>query len=139
MIGRWLKRMVWPAAGIICLMVFSCSQEDNPPRDEIPLIKDALGAFEKAVRARDRVAIDSLLSDEAVSEGESAGAILDKVYPGGDTAAFETFGRRSFFYTKGRANVDCFIMADSIDPGRPIEIILEKKDDRWLIRSFDRP
>jgi hypothetical protein len=119
------------------LLVFSCSREKNPPRDEIPLIKDTMGYFELAVKDKNVAAMDSLMSNDAAKLGYSARSILSEVYPDSAESTFFSFGKRSFAYTKDKAAVNCFIMADSTDSGRPVEITLVKSHDRWLVKRFD--
>ncbi len=126
---------------IICLfplmlLLFSCSRK-NPPRDEIPVIKDLLGRFERAVKEKNAAGIDSLMSAGSLELGYSSRRILSEIYPDSVKSTFYTFGKRSFAYTKDIASVDCFIMADSTDSGRPVEITLVKSHDMWLIKRFD--
>jgi hypothetical protein len=116
------------------LLTLACTRK-NPPRDEIPVIKNVLAKLDRAVKDQNAAAIDSLIIAEAFDKGYSSTKILDDVYDGG--RSFYTFGRREFFYTKDRAVVNCFIMADSVDAGRPTEITLVKAGDRWLIKRFD--
>jgi len=125
--------------GLVFLMslVLSCGREKNPPRDEIPVIKDALGHFEIAVRAKNMAAMDSLMSPEAKKLGYSPQSILLMVYPDSTESTFYSFGSRSFAYVKDKAAVDCFILTDSTDNGRPIAITLVKSQNKWLIKRFD--
>lgn len=127
---------------VICLISFllllvSCSRKKNPPRDEIPVIKNQLGQLERAVKDKNAAAIDSLMIAEALELGYNSQSILAIVYPDSINSTFYSFGKRSFAYTKQTASVDCFIMADSTDPGRPVEITLVKRSDLWLIKRFD--
>ncbi len=126
---------VWSIMTI--LLALSCSREKNPPRDEISLIKDTMGYFELAVKDKNVGAMDSLLSNDAAGLGYSAQKILSEVYPDSATSTFYSFGKRSFAYTKDKAAVDCFIMADSTDIGRPVSVTLVKSHDKWLIKRFD--
>jgi hypothetical protein len=122
---------------ILCVFASSCSKEKNPPRDEIPAIKIFLGELHRAIKDRDSVAIDSLMTPEASELGYSPSGILSDIYGESSGGTFYTFGQRHFLYTKNRAQVKCLILADSTDPGRPLEITLVKKADRWLLKRFD--
>jgi hypothetical protein len=122
---------------LLILLGLSCSREKNPPRDEIPLIKDTMGYFELAVKDKNVAAMDSLMSDDAAGLGYSAQKILSEIYPDSAASTFYSFGKRSFAYTKDKAAVDCFIMADSTDVGRPVSITLVKSQNKWLIKRFD--
>lgn len=118
------------------LITLSCA-EKNPPREEIPAIKDFLGKFQQAVKEQNPAVMDSLIAFEALDLGYSSGSILSNVYGWPDEGSFYAFGRRSFFYTKDRAVVNCFIMADSADTGRPVKMTLVKKGDQWLLKRFE--
>ena len=127
-------------AGI--LIIISCA-EKNPPRDEIPLIKNLLGQFEQAVKEKNSAGIDSLIIAEAYEEGYHSTKILSDIYGTGDTGpdidtgSFLKFGGREFFYTKDIGVVNCFIVSDTADTGRPVEITLVKKYDQWYLKRFD--
>ena len=118
-------------------MILSCERKKNPPRDEIPIIKNLLGQFERAVKDKNAARIDSIMIAESLELGYSSRSILAAVYTDPINSTFHTFGNRSFAYTKDKASVTCFIMADSADPGRPVEITLVKTGHLWLIKRFD--
>lgn len=122
---------------LLAQVLVSCERKKNPPRDEIPVIKDLLGHFEQAVKERNAAAIDSLMIAEALELGYSSQTILSTVYPDYENDTFLGFGNRSFFYTKDKASVTCDIMSDTTDTGRPVEITLVKVDETWLIKRFD--
>lgn len=125
-------------SGLLLAVIFallSCA-EKNPPRDEIPLIKDLLGKIDRAVRDRNAAQIDSLMIADALKLGYNSETVLKDVYPE-DTSTFYTFGRREFFYTEDKGVVNCFIMADSADSGRPVEMTLVKANDHWYLKRFD--
>ena len=124
---------------IIFLLVgsfVSCSRKKNPPRDEISVIKDVLAKLEKAIENRNSIMIDSLLAPDAVRLGYSSQQILSSVYPDSSDGP-SSFGKRSFMYIKDKARIDCSLLQNGIDPGRPIEITLIKKRDRWWVERFD--
>jgi hypothetical protein len=138
----WTTDMVYTRLVVISLCVFSvllvvsCSEE-NPPREEIPLVKDALARLELAVKSKNLAGIDSLLVPETRRLGYSAGQIAVDVYLDTVDGSFYTFGKREFFYTKDKATVSCRVMADSGDTGRAAEITLVNKRDQWLVKRFD--
>ena len=110
-------------------------EEDAPPRNEIPVIKAFLGEFTQAVNDKNAARIDSMIIADAYEMGYHSTRILNDVYQ--DDTAFFAFGKKEFFYTKNKASVQCQIMADSTDPGRPAEITLIKKHKKWYIKRFD--
>lgn len=128
--------MVLTAGLTLALLASSGCVKKNPPRDEIPIIKDFLARLEISVKAKNAAAIDSLIIADALEQGYSSTRILDEVYREPDTS-FYTFGQREFFYTKDRAVVTCKIMAVENCIGRPLEMTLIKVGDRWLLKKFD--
>ncbi|MCP4706216.1 MAG: hypothetical protein GY865_16595 [candidate division Zixibacteria bacterium] len=130
----------------ICLLVLISCAEKNPPRDEIPLIKNLLGQFEKAVREHNPAGIDSLIIAEAYEQGYHSTKILGDIYGSnntdgtGDAGDFIKFGGREFSYTKDIGFVKCYIVSDTVDAdiqGRPVEIVVIKKYDQWFLKQFD--
>ena len=126
-----------------CLLAIISCAEKNPPRDEIPLIKNLLGQFEKAVREKNPAGIDSLIIAEAYEQGYHSTKILSDIYQSGDadtdivTGEFIKFGAREFSYTKDIGFVKCLIVSDTLDIGRPVEILVVKKYDQWFLKQFD--
>lgn len=123
-------------------LLISCA-EKNPPRDEIPLIKNLLAKFEQAVREKNAAGIDSLIIAEAYEQGYHSTKILADIYGTGDTGpdidtgSFLKFGGREFSYTKEISFVKCLIVSDTLGEGRPVEITLVKKYDQWYLKQFD--
>ncbi|HHI02495.1 MAG: hypothetical protein DRP51_03015 [Candidatus Zixiibacteriota bacterium] len=117
-------------------LIISCA-EKNPPRDEIPLIKNLLGRFEQAVRDKNRAGIDSLIVAEAYDLGYHSTKILSDIYRDLDTGSFLKFGGREFSYTRDKGVVSCFIVSDTADTGCPVEITVVKKYDKWYLKRFD--
>ncbi len=123
--------------GVILLILSISCAEKNPPRDEIPRIKDVMAKLELAIKAENAAAIDSLIIADSYAKGYSSSSILSIVYSSPGETKFYSFGKREFFYTKDKAIVDCSILADSTSQGRPLEITLTKAGDGWLIERFD--
>lgn len=123
-------------SAIFVVLAVSCSQK-NPPRDEIPRIKDILAKLEQATKEKNAAAIDSLIMADSYVKGYSSQTVLSKVYPSPKDTGFYSFGKREFFYTENKAVVNCSILRNSADSGRPAEITLNKISDRWLIEKFD--
>jgi len=117
-------------------LIISCAQK-NPPRDEIPKIKDLLAKLEQGIEGKNAAVIDSLIIADSYSKGYSAQTILAKVYPSAGDTLPVSFGKRDFLYTENKAIVNCSLIADSAGPGRPAEITLTRVGDRWLVEKFD--
>ncbi|MCP4703158.1 MAG: hypothetical protein GY865_00990 [candidate division Zixibacteria bacterium] len=123
-----------------CLLVLISCAEKNPPRDEIPLIKNLLGQFEKAVREHNPAGIDSLIIAEAYEQGYHSTKILGDIFGLNNAGDFIKFGSREFSYTKDIGFVKCLIVSDTTDAGfqdRPVEIVVIKKYDQWFLKQFD--
>jgi len=118
----------------VLILMLGCAEEE-PPRDEIAVIKDFLGKFENAVKSKTPARIDSLIIADAFDLGYHSTRIMEDVFQ--DDTAFFAFGRKSFTYTNDKASVECMIMADSTDSGRPVEITLVKKSKKWYLKRFD--
>ncbi len=130
-----MKKYAYSMVGLTLTVMFIACSGKNPPRDEIPVIKDTLAEFQEALYDKNPVKIDSLLSSDAAQNNLDANGIISAIYGGGDS--FYSFGQREFFYTRDRAVVKCTVMATQDDKGRPLEITLGKEKDRWLIRSLE--
>ena len=132
-----MKKLQYSILAIILLafVLYSGCGEEAPSRDEIPVIKAFLSDFTRAVSDRNAALIDSMIIADAYKMGYHSTRILADVYKN-DTAFF-AFGRKEFFYTKDKASIHCSIMADSSDPGRPVEITLVKKHKKWYLKRFD--
>ncbi|MFH2035695.1 MAG: hypothetical protein ABIJ45_04775 [Candidatus Zixiibacteriota bacterium] len=120
---------------LVVLLTGACV-EKAPSRDEIPLIKSLLKDFETAVVEKNSARMDSLMTAEAVELGYSSDKILKGVYDT-ESESFYKFGGLDITYLPKKGLVKFQIMADSADTGRPAEITLIKKGDRWLVKKFD--
>jgi len=119
------------------IIILTCGKDEGPSRDEIPLIKNTLAQLEDAVKNHNALKIDSLISPEALGLGYSPEQILADIYPDSSKASFLSFGDRNFLYVEDKALVNCLIISDTTDPGRPVEITLAKNEGVWLIKKFD--
>ncbi len=126
-------RMIIVTAMMITLLL-GCA-EKNPPRDEIPAIKDCLVLFQAALESKDTAGIDSLLAPEAARNGLNSQTALAVVYRS-ESNGFHSFGGREFKYADNKAIVTCGIRTGPSDPGHPAEILLVRKKGRWLVSQF---
>ncbi|UCD95418.1 MAG: hypothetical protein JSU69_05045 [Candidatus Zixiibacteriota bacterium] len=124
------------SAVVLAVLAVTCS-EKNPPRDEIPRVKDTMARLEEAIKSKNPNGIDSLMSSGARRLGYSPEQIMTDVCADTVSGSFYTFGKREFFYTKDKAMVRFRIMIDSSDTGRPAEITLVKDRNQWLVKRFD--
>lgn len=113
-----------------------CGEEMTPPRNQIPAIKKVVYALQERVKARDRAAIDSLLSAKILDNKQSGDSLLSFVYgPTGDFA-FEQFGSCDIAYTREIAEASCFVMDSTHAKDRPIRLSFIKDDTLWLLTAF---
>lgn len=133
---RYLRVLIFGIFAVILMPLFYCGEE-NPSRDEIPVIRELLGKFEAGVRDRNVAVLDSLIAVEALELGYTSEKILSDIYSVSDSNTFYKFGSREFFYTKNKGAVHCTVLPDSTDPGEPAEITVVKKGEDWLIKRFD--
>lgn len=135
--------MIRMSIGIVLLLtavlfiVVGCDEEPStPPRDQIPVLKEAVYNLQERVKERNRAAIDSLLSAKILDNKQSTDSLLSYVYgPHGDYA-FTQFGRCEIFYTKDNAEARCYIMDTSRTSNRPIRFSFILQDSTWLLESF---
>lgn len=121
---------------LLALLVGACAKK-NPPRDEIPVIKNLLARLETAIKEENAAAVDSLIMAQSYELGYNSTSILEKIDSSLNGRVFFGFGHREFFYTKSEGVVKCSIKADSADTGQPVEILLEKVGETWLIKKID--
>ena len=120
---------------LIVAVIFGCEFKKNTSREEIPIIKQSLGAFEAAIKARDAVYIDSLLSSEAAEAGTTSASILAFVYADSLTA-FAGFTEKQIFFRGEAARVDCAITGPE-GSVREVTITLRKESKIWRIKKIE--
>jgi hypothetical protein len=119
----------------IALMLFGCEFKKNISREEIPLIKKSLGAFEVVLKLRSTVYVDSLLSSDAAEAGTSSKYILDFVYSDG-MEEFAGFTKKQIFFRGDAARVDCTISGPD-GPVKDVTITMRKEDETWLVKKIE--
>ena len=118
------------------LALFGCEFKKNISREEIPIIKQSIGAVETAVKARDAAALDSLLADESE---ETVYSILGFVYAdsaGNVIDSFVGFVDRQIFFRGDAARVDCSV-AGPDGPAKDITMTFKKENDVWRIKRME--
>ena len=120
----------------LALFLTGCGKK-NPSRDEIPVIKTQLAKLEQALKEGNAAAVDSLIMAQSYDLGYSSTSIFDSINTYLKGRSLYGFSKREFFYTKSDGVVKCALKADSADAGRPVEIIMEKVGETWLIKRFD--
>ncbi|MDH4158554.1 MAG: hypothetical protein OEW00_14900 [candidate division Zixibacteria bacterium] len=122
---------------VLLAIVGGCS-EKPPSRDHIPALRNVLYRLQVAVREQNRAAIDSLLSNQAVSTRQSSDSLLTFIYFFGDKYfPFERFGDYDIAYTEDRARIDCYIMDSTGRADRPVTFTFALEHDLWLLKQFE--
>lgn len=125
------------AAAIGIVLLNSCTSQETPSRDHLPILKERVYALQEAVKARDRTAIDSLLSTKIQSNQQSSDSLLSLVYGPDGAFPFERFGNCEIAYTNTKALAECYIMDSTPRQGRPIALLWVHEHDRWLLKRFE--
>lgn len=122
--------------GCMLLLVPAC--DDEPPkRKHIDVLRNKLRRLEKAVVARDRAAIDSLLSVQILDEGQSSDSLLNFIY--GPERGFPLAGLSliEMLYTGDKARIDVEIVDTTGRHRRPATFTLVYEHDQWLFKKFE--
>lgn len=122
--------------GIGLFALVGCGTE-TPSRDHMPALQKILFQLQEAVVGQNRAAIDSLLSIDILSAGESSDSLLSFVYGANGDFSFERFGNYQIYYTDELARIDCFVMDSLGDTARPIILTLVNQHNLWLLKRFD--
>ena len=127
----------------VCFILLStlgggCSEE-TPSRDHIPVLRQQLYKLQEAVRTKDRVLLDSLLSVQILSNKQNSDSLLSFVFNYNDGYfPFERFGDYVISYTEDKARIDCYVMDSTNTLERPIVLTLVYEHDMWLLKRFER-
>jgi len=119
----------------IALVLLGCEFRKNISREEIPLIKQSLSAFEVVLKLRSTVYVDSLLSGEAAKAGTTSKQILDFVYSDG-LEEFVGFTQKQIFFRGDAARIDCSITGPD-GPVKDVTITMRKENETWLIKKIE--
>jgi hypothetical protein len=119
----------------VAVFAAGCESKKDISREEIPIIKESIVAFEKALKLRDPILLDSLLSSEARQVGTAATTVLDFVYGDGRTE-FTGFTNKQIFFRGDAARCDCTINGGGI-PAKDVTITLKKENNVWLIKRIE--
>ncbi len=123
------------ACFLCAVMCCSCSNSE-PPRDEIPHIKDQLAKLESLYGGAYHGSLDSLLTTEFAATGGDQGVWQAKTI---ENSAWTFSGSkgRSFFYNKESGEADLQFVYHSPDQLRDtafaVKITFKKNKDRWLV------
>jgi hypothetical protein len=133
-----MKTLILVLSAVIVLVCLSIGcTEKTPSRDHIPVLKERIYLLQEAVKAKNRAAIDSLMTPEILSIGQSSDSLIRFVYGLNDRFAFERFGNCEIVYTADKARIDCFIMDSTSQNNRPIVFTFVYKHDLWLLKRFE--
>ncbi|HWR84301.1 MAG TPA: hypothetical protein VN285_13465 [Candidatus Deferrimicrobium sp.] len=121
---------------LLAWLVGACT-EKSPPRELIPVLKQAVYQLQEAVKTRDRTAIESLLSSDLVSNGQDADSLLRFAFGQSGGFQFERFGNCEYVFTRDKARIDCYVMDSTARKDRPAVLTFVHQRDRWLLKRFE--
>ncbi len=133
-----MKKLILVLRAVMAFVFLSLGcTEKTPSREHIPVLKEKIYLLQEAVKARNRAAIDSLMTPEILSIGQSSDSLIRFVFGSNDQFAFERFGNCEIVYTSDKARIDCFIMDSTTRTDRPIVLTFVYKHDLWLLKRFE--
>jgi hypothetical protein len=113
----------------------SCT-EKLPDRNQIPTIKAQLFRLQEAVKAQDRVLLDSVLSVQILDFNQNGDSLLAFVFGEDGRFAFEQFALGEIKYNRDQAQVECYVMDSTHQRSRPAILNFVLDDDLWLLTRF---
>ena len=122
------------AVGFTLLSV-SCSNE-TPNRNYIPVIKDRLYLVQEALRTRNSVGLDSLVSEGLREDTASFRNMIELIYGRGGDFTFQRFGDCEIVYNDNAARADCFSLDLTGQRGRALIVTLERHNKIWLLKRI---
>ncbi len=128
------------------LLAAGCGKEEPPKRNQIPIIKESIYNLQQAVKDRDRVGLDSLLSARIIDNGESGDSLLSFCFGPEGQFGFDRFGDCEIVYTADHAIARCYVTDTAGLRNGPIRLTFEhheigpKKERKsvWLLSNFDQ-
>ncbi len=110
------------------------------PDDEVALIKQTLGAFERGVNQRSEIVLDSIMLDK--KEGMSA-RLLDSLTAGKKLAGGR-IAKKSFTVIKDSAEVRLRLSLEYVTATggaekveKPLDLFMRKRRGKWKVESFN--
>ncbi len=132
-----MKMSVHAALISLVLIIAAGCGEKTPNRDYIPILKERVYLLLQAVKNRDAIALDSLLTDDLKDSPSGMDSLVKFVTEPNGTFPFARFGECEIYYDDRKARADCYI-TDSLGKGeRRITLTYENRKDRWLLKSFE--
>jgi hypothetical protein len=116
-------------------LVYGCEFKKNVSRDEIPIIKESIKAFENIVKARNLVYLDSILSSDAAEAGTTPEGVMDYIYSDG-LSEFVGFTGKQIYFRGNAARIDCKITGPD-GPTKDVTITMRKQGDIWLLKKIE--
>jgi hypothetical protein len=112
-----------------------CEFKKNVSRDEIPIIKESVTAFENILKARNLAYLDSILSTDAAEVGTTPESIMEFVYGDGLTE-FVGFSHKQIYFRGNSARIDGKITGPD-GPTREVTITMRKHGEVWLLKKIE--
>jgi len=119
-----------------CFIFAACQPEPKLSRNQIPLIKQSVVAFENVIKWREQSLLDSILSQDADRQFMNIDSILAFIET--DTVGqFSGFAPKSIVFRGDAARCDSYIQGEK-GQGKPVTITLKLENDSlWLIKRLE--
>ncbi len=131
-----MKKLYAVFVAFFILLIYTGCGEKKINRDYIPMLKENLYKLQVAVKDKNIVQIDSLLSVKILSKKQGSDSLLRFIYGRDNSFDFVQFGNAEIVYTNKKARIDCYVMDSTSSSDRPIVFFLEYDHDLWLFTSF---
>ncbi len=135
------QRYFFKVVGCFFVALLICGCVGKRPDDDVALIKQLLGKFERGINQRSETVLDSIMQDK---KENIASQLLDSLFLG-EKLESARIASKSFVIVKDRAEVRLRLglseeyATDAEEPEqieKPLTLFLNKKRGRWKIKDF---
>lgn len=120
----------------VSALLAACDKR-SPSKEEAPAIRAQIGKIAVALQTRNKVALDSLASEEISDDGLSVDSLLAFVWGASGEKRFDHFGPSEIIYNKKKARFDCPLVDSSGNRYLDVTWTLVKEKDQWLLKRFE--
>ena len=123
-------------AAALMLGAAGCKQK-NPPRDQIPVLRERLAKVQETIKLRDVAQVDSLLSDQLRGDAHRIDSLYRFVYGADGSFPFYRFTNYEIVYNHDKARIDCEL-ADSVgEKTLPVTLTFIYERSQWRLKRWE--